>query len=80
MAYDEFIKYQAETLAYLNINHPDYAILASRVLVQRLHETTSPDLVTYAKGLVNFEEKGGRVCSLLNDETFNVFMTHSERL
>lgn len=80
MSQDEFIKYQAETLAYLNINHPDYAILASRVLVQRLHEITTPDLITYANNLVNFEEKGKRICSLLNDETYGVFMNHSERL
>jgi hypothetical protein len=65
-------------LAYLNINHPDYAILASRVLVQRLHEVTTSDLLSYAQNLVNFEEKGGRTCSLLNDETFKVFTDHAQ--
>lgn len=67
---DDFIKYQAETLAYLNINHPDYAILASWILVQSLHEQTKDDLLEYANNLVNFEEKGGRICSLLNEETY----------
>lgn len=33
MTMEEFVKYQAETLAYLNLVHPDYAILAARVLV-----------------------------------------------
>ncbi len=70
MSYEDFIKYQAETLAYLNINHPDYAVLAARVLVQRLHEITTEDVLVYAKNLVSFEEKGGRQCSLLNDETY----------
>lgn len=58
MSKEEFIKYQAETLAYLNLVHPDYALLAARVLVQDLHEQTFDDVEKYADNIYNFSEKG----------------------
>ena len=70
MSRDDFIKYQAETLAYLNLTHPDYALLAARVLVQELHRTTESDLERFADSIYNFSEKGNRKCNLLNDQTY----------
>ncbi len=31
----------AETIAYMNLLHPDYSILAARVLINDLHKKTS---------------------------------------
>lgn len=70
----------AETLAYLNINHPDYAILASRVVVKNLHKKTYSDLLAYAKNITNFTDPAGRVCNLLNEETLKVFIDHHKEL
>lgn len=80
MTKEEFIKYQAETLAYLNLSHPDYALLAAWVLVQDLHNNTLEDIEQYADNIYNFQEKGNRRCNLLNDETYWVFKNFSKQL
>lgn len=77
MSKEEFIKYQAETLAYLNLTHPDYALLAARVLVQDLHSNTFEKVEDYADNIYNFSEKGNRKCNLLSDETYWVFKNFS---
>lgn len=38
MSMEQFNRYLAETLAYMNINHPDYSILSARVIVYTLHK------------------------------------------
>lgn len=48
MTTEQFCKYLSETLAYLNIEHPDYSYLAARIVVQRLHKKTFDSLKEYA--------------------------------
>ena len=80
MIHSEFIKFQAETLAYLNLTHPDYAILSARVLVQDLHKNTHDCVEAYADNLYQFKEKGDRICSILGEETYQVFKKHAKQL
>ena len=80
MSMEDFIKYQAETLAYLNLVHPDYALLAARVLVQDLHLNTFDSVEEYADNIYDFHEKGNRKCNLLSDETYRVFKNFSKEL
>lgn len=40
---EEIDKLLAETCAYFNMIHPDYSILAARILVSRLHKHTNED-------------------------------------
>ena len=76
----DFINYQAETLAYLNINHPDYAKLACWVLIQELHKNTFDNLSDYVNNLYQFKEKGDWICSLLNEETYQCFKRNINQL
>lgn len=67
-------------MAYLNLTHPDYALLAARVLVQELHKETFDDVEAYADNIYNFHEKGNRKCNLLSDETYRVFKNFNRQL
>ena len=55
----------SQTAAYLNVVHPNYSLLASRVVVQWLHKRTPSDLLEYAEAFYNYEDIFGRKCQLL---------------
>lgn len=59
---DSFTKYISETIAYMNIQHPDHSRLAARVSVKRLHKKTEENLLDYAKKIYKFKDKAGRDC------------------
>jgi len=80
MTTDAFIRYLEETIGYLNIKHPDYSILAARVVIYDLHKKTHDSLLDYVNELVNFEDNTKRICSLINDETYQVFVDHHQEL
>ena len=46
----------AETIAYLNILHPDYGKLAARVAVTRLHKDTSDKFMDVIEKLYRYTE------------------------
>ena len=77
---DSFTKYISETIAYMNIQHPDHSKLAARVSVKRMHKKTKESLLDYAKGIYKFTDKAGRECQLLNEPTFAVFQKYSKEL
>jgi ribonucleoside-diphosphate reductase alpha chain len=71
----------AETAAAKTIDHPDYALLASRIAVSNLHKETKKsfsevmeDLYTYA------DPKTNQPASLLAEDVYNVIMENREVL
>ena len=49
----------AETTAYLNILHPDYSKLASRVAVTKLHKETADSFMEVIDTLYHYVESNG---------------------
>ncbi len=76
----QLIKYLAETIAYMNILHPDFSILAARVTMSGIHKQTTTEVLEYAKTIYDFVDFSGRKCSLLNDKTFKVFEKYHKEL
>ena len=50
----------AETAAYLNILHPDFGKLASRVAVTKLHKETSDKFIDIISNLYHYTELNGK--------------------
>lgn len=50
----------AETSAYLNILHPDYGKLASRVAVSKLHKETNTSFFEVIKQLYFYRDTTGK--------------------
>jgi hypothetical protein len=50
----------AETAAYLNILHPDYGKLASRVAVTKLRKETSESFMEAINKLYHYYESNGK--------------------
>ena len=71
----------AEVAAAKTIDHPDYALLASRISVSNLHKETKKvfsdvmsDLYTY------IDPKTGENAALLSDEVYQVIQDNKEKL
>lgn len=67
----------AETCAYMNMIHPDYSILASRISVTKLHRETKDTFWETAQTLYNYVE-GDRNSALLSDEVFKVISDNKD--
>jgi ribonucleoside-diphosphate reductase alpha chain len=67
----------AETCAYMNMIHPDYSILASRISVTKLHRETLDTFWGTAQTLYNYVE-GDRNSALLSDEVFKVISDNKD--
>lgn len=80
MTQSEFTNLVSETIAYRNMIHPDYSILAARVLVKNLHKTTFDKIEDYARLLYSFEGRNNVKHSLLCQNTFEMFMKHKDFL
>jgi len=80
MTTSELAKYISETLAYLNIVHHDYSKLAARVVVNRIHRTTTDSILEYANNIHEFKDESGRDCKLLSEETYKIFKENHEKL
>ena len=50
----------AETIAYLNILHPDYGKLAARVAVTKLHKETHESFKDVIDSMYHYTESNGR--------------------
>jgi ribonucleoside-diphosphate reductase alpha chain len=69
---EELDNLSAETCAYLNIVHPDYSILAARIVVSNLHKNTDDDFYTLVKSLNTYKDEQGRCAKLINDRLMAV--------
>jgi ribonucleoside-diphosphate reductase subunit M1 len=50
----------AETIAYLNILHPDYGKLAARVAVTKLHKETHESFKDVINSMYHYTESNGK--------------------
>jgi len=71
----------AEVAAAKTIDHPDYALLASRIAVSNLHKETKKNFSETMEDLYNYiDPKTGQNASLLADDVYNIIMNNKDLL
>lgn len=71
----------AEVAAAKTIDHPDYALLASRIAVSNLHKETKKTFSEVMEDLYNYvDPKTGQRASLLSDEVYEIVMNNRDVL
>jgi ribonucleotide reductase alpha subunit len=70
----------AEQCASLSTQHPDYGILASRVVVSNHQKNTNPSFIKVMEQLYFFHDSNGCHSPLLSHETWLNIMKNSEEL
>lgn len=70
----------AEQCASLSTKHPDYGVLASRVIISNNHKNTSKSLKEAVDSLWNFKDIHNKNSSLISKELYNVVEQHHEEL
>ena len=71
----------AEVAAAKTIDHPDYALLASRISVSNLHKKTKKTFSEAMEDLYRYiDPKTGENASLLADDVYNVIMENKDKL
>lgn len=71
----------AQTAASFATQHPDYSVLAARISVSNLHKMTTK---TFSENIIEMHNyvhpKTGAPAPLISDETFDIVMTHKDKL
>lgn len=71
----------AEVAAAKTIDHPDYALLASRIAVSNLHKETKKTFSEVMYDLYHYiDPKTGQKASLLAEDVYNVIMENKDTL
>jgi ribonucleoside-diphosphate reductase alpha chain len=71
----------AEVAATNTISHPDYALLASRIVVSNLHKNTKKSFTDTMEDLYNYiDPKTNQPAPLLSDDVFNAIKENAEVL
>jgi ribonucleoside-diphosphate reductase alpha chain len=71
----------AREAAAMAINHPDYAILASRIAVSNLHKNTEKSFTKAMKALYEFvDPKTGLNASLIAQDVWEIIQNNAEKL
>ena len=71
----------AEVAAAKTIDHPDYALLASRIAVSNLHKETKKTFSEVMSDLYYYiDPKTNQKASLLSDDVYNIIQEHKETL
>lgn len=71
----------AEVAAAKTIDHPDYALLASRIAVSNLHKETKKTFSEVMEDLYNYvDPKTGQQASLLAEDVYQVIMNNKDIL
>ncbi|MDX1444570.1 ribonucleoside-diphosphate reductase subunit alpha [Lishizhenia sp.] len=71
----------AEVAAAKTIDHPDYALLASRISVSNLHKKTKKTFSEAMEDLYRYiDPKTGENAALLADDVYDVIMENKDRL
>lgn len=71
----------AEVAAARTIDHPDYALLASRIAVSNLHKETKKSFSDVIEDLYKYiDPKTGQNASLIAEDVYNVIMENREVL
>ncbi|KAK1300338.1 Ribonucleoside-diphosphate reductase large subunit [Acorus calamus] len=68
----------AETAAAMTANHPDYAILAARIVVSNLHKNTRKSFSETIKEMYgHYDERSGQKASLVADDVYEIIMKNA---
>ena len=71
----------SEVAAAKTIDHPDYALLASRIAVSNLHKDTKKVFSEVIKDLFNYiDPKTGEKASLVSQEVYDIVIENKQRL
>jgi len=71
----------AETAASLTTNHPDYALLASRIAVSNLHKNTTKSFSKTIEELYNYiDPKTNTSAKLIADDVYEIVMANAQIL
>ena len=71
----------AEVAATNTISHPDYALLASRIVVSNLHKNTKKSFTDTMEDLYNYvDPKTNQPAPLLSDDVYNAIKDNAEVL
>jgi len=71
----------AETAASLTVQHPDYALLASRIAVSNLHKNTSKSFTETMRSLYELvDQKTGKKAPLIADDVWAVIEANEDIL
>nr|AID23632.1 ribonucleotide reductase [Hofstenia miamia] len=71
----------AETAATMAIQHPDYAVLAARIVVSNIHKETKKVFSDVITDLYNYiSPRNGKKCPMVSEFTYNVIMRNKDRL
>lgn len=71
----------AEVAAAKTINHPDYALLASRIAVSNLHKETKKTFSEVMSDMYNYiDPKTGENASLIADDVHQIITANKDRL
>ena len=70
----------AQQCASLITTHPDYGVLASRILISNHHKNTDENYLHVVNKLFNYKDIHGVKSSLVNEELFNIVNNHTETI
>jgi len=70
----------AQMCASLVTVHPEYGVLASRIVISNHHKNTSPSFSETISILYNAKDIHGNVNSLISEELYNIVKIHKEKL
>ncbi len=71
----------AEVAAAKTIDHPDYALLASRIAVSNLHKETKKTFSDVMSDLYNYiDPKTGENAALLSEEVYQIIQDNKEKI
>jgi ribonucleoside-diphosphate reductase alpha subunit len=70
----------AQMCSSLIIEHPDYGVLAARIIISNHHKKTSPSFSETICALYSNVDIHGTPCPLVTDNLYNTVMTHKEKL
>lgn len=81
VATSELDNLAAEVAAMLTTQHPDYALLASRIAISNLQKNTNKSFSGTIHDLYNYvDPKSQKKSSLISEEVYNVVQKHAEIL
>jgi len=71
----------AETAAHLVTTHPDYGMLAARLVVSNLHKSTKKNFSDVVEDLYNYvNPKTGKHGPLIGESTYKIIMANKDKL
>lgn len=70
----------AETCAYMNIVHPDYSLLAARVVVSNLHKMTNTNFFEVVHNLYTMTDTLGRPAPLIATDVYDFIKDNQQAL